>query len=108
MGATVLLADGALELQVVEKSPDSLTCRVVVGGPLSSHKGVNLPGVLLPISALTAKDRDDLDFGLEQGFDLVALSFVRTAADVMELKDHHRQPWLEHPGHRQNREAGSR
>jgi pyruvate kinase len=87
VGATVLLADGALELQVVEKSPDSLTCRVVVGGPLSSHKGLNLPGVLLPISALTAKDRDDLAFGLAQGVDLVALSFVRTAADVVELKD---------------------
>jgi pyruvate kinase len=87
VGATVLLADGALELQVVEKSPESLTCRVVVGGPLSSHKGVNLPGVLLPISALTAKDRDDLAFGLAQGVDLVALSFVRTAADVVELKD---------------------
>lgn len=87
VGATVLLADGALELQVVEKSPDSLTCRVMVGGLLSSHKGLNLPGVALPISALTAKDRADLDFGLELGVDLVALSFVRSAADVLELKE---------------------
>ena len=86
-GATVLLADGALELTVLEKSGDTLTCRVVVGGPLSSHKGLNLPGVALPISALTAKDRGDLDFGLTQGVDLVALSFVRAARDVAELKE---------------------
>ena len=87
VGATVLLADGALELEVLEESADTLTCRVVVGGPLSSHKGLNLPGVSLPISALTAKDREDLDFGLAHGVDLVALSFVRTAADVRELKE---------------------
>jgi pyruvate kinase len=87
VGATVLLADGALELEVLEKSPDTLTCRVVVGGPLSSHKGLNLPGVNLPISALTVKDRKDLDFGLNLGVDLVALSFVRSASDVAELKE---------------------
>ncbi|MFW6127275.1 MAG: pyruvate kinase [Thermodesulfobacteriota bacterium] len=87
VGASVLLADGALELKVVEKGADSLTCRVVVGGALSSHKGVNLPGVPLPISALTDKDRDDLNFGLDQGVDLVALSFVRSPEDVQELKD---------------------
>ena len=87
VGATVLLADGALELQVVEKSPDSLKCRIVVGGLLSSHKGINLPSIPLPISALTAKDREDLAFGLELGVDLVALSFVRSAADVVELKE---------------------
>ncbi|MFZ2089173.1 MAG: pyruvate kinase [Desulfobaccales bacterium] len=87
VGSTVLLADGALELLVVEKFPDSLRCKVVVGGPLSSHKGINLPGVLLPISALTAKDREDLAFGLDLGVDLVALSFVRSPEDVVELKE---------------------
>jgi pyruvate kinase len=87
VGATVLLADGALELRVVEKSPESLACRVVVGGALSSHKGVNLPKVPLPISAFTDKDRDDLNFGLEHGVDLVALSFVRSPEDVQELKE---------------------
>jgi pyruvate kinase len=87
VGATVLLADGSLELLVLDKTADTLRCRVEVGGPLSSHKGLNLPGVALPISALTAKDRDDLDFGLAQGVDLVALSFVRSAQDVMELKE---------------------
>ena len=87
VGARVLLADGALELEVLEKTGDALVCRVVVGGPLSSHKGVNLPGVKLPISALTAKDREDLDFGLKLGVDLVALSFVRAAEDVVELQE---------------------
>jgi len=85
--ATVLLADGALELRVVEKSADTLTCRVIVGGPLSSHKGVNLPGVTLPISAFTAKDRDDLAFGLKHEVDFVAQSYVRSAADVTEVKE---------------------
>ncbi|MGQ9689075.1 MAG: pyruvate kinase [Desulfobaccales bacterium] len=87
VGARVLLADGSVELEVVEKSAEALTCRVVVGGPLSSRKGLNLPGVYLPISALTEKDKDDLDFGLEQGVDFIALSFVRTASDVLELKE---------------------
>jgi pyruvate kinase len=87
VGARVLLAEGALELQVEDKSPDSLICRVVVGGPLSSRKGLNLPGIVLPISALTAKDGNDLDFGLDQGVDFVALSFVRSAEDILELKD---------------------
>jgi pyruvate kinase len=87
VGAAVLLADGALELAVLEKSADTLTCRVVVGGPLSSHKGLNVPGISLPISALTDKDREDLEFGLDQGVDLVAMSFVRSAQDVVELKE---------------------
>ncbi len=86
VGATVLLADGDLELKVMEKTPDSLVCQVVVGGPLSSHKGINLPGVMLPISAITPKDRDDLAFGMELGVDMVALSFVRSPEDVVDLK----------------------
>jgi pyruvate kinase len=87
IGATVLLADGALEFEVVLKSADDLTCRVVAGGRLSSHQGVSLPGVALPISSLTDKDRDDLAFGLDQGVDWVAMSFVRTANDVAEVKE---------------------
>jgi len=87
VGATILLADGALELRVLEKSPEALKCRVVVGGPLSSHKGLNLPKVPLPISSVTDKDKDDLHFGLEQGVDLVAMSFVRSPEDVQEVKD---------------------
>ncbi|MEJ2071052.1 MAG: pyruvate kinase, partial [Syntrophobacterales bacterium] len=87
VGATILLADGALELRVLEKSPESLKCRVVVGGPLSSHKGLNLPKVSLPISALTDKDRDDVNFCQDQGVDFVAMSIVRSPEDVQGVKD---------------------
>ena len=59
----------------------------VVGGEISSHKGVNLPGVVIPVPSLTEKDHEDLLFALELGVDFVALSFVRTAADVRELKE---------------------
>jgi pyruvate kinase len=62
------------------------TCTVVVGGPVSSHKGVNLPGVPVPIPSLTRKDTEDLEFALSLGVDFVALSFVRSAADVRDLR----------------------
>ncbi|MFZ1026973.1 MAG: pyruvate kinase [Limnoraphis robusta] len=88
-GANILLDDGKVEM-IVEKV-DSLTkelhCRVVVGGPLSNSKGVNFPGVYLSIKALTDKDRKDLMFGLDQGVDWVALSFVRNPQDVLEIKE---------------------
>ncbi len=60
---------------------------VVNGGPLGEHKGINLPGIELPTSAMTAKDIEDLRFGLEQGVDIVALSFVQTAADVIRARE---------------------
>ncbi|NEP56903.1 MAG: pyruvate kinase [Symploca sp. SIO2G7] len=88
-GATILLDDGKVEMKVEEVVPaqGSLHCRVVVGGPLSNNKGVNFPGVYLSIKALTDKDRQDLIFGLDQGVDWVALSFVRNPQDVLEIKD---------------------
>ena len=88
-GATILLDDGKVEM-VVEKvdcHSENLHCRVVVGGVLSSNKGVNFPGVYLSINALTEKDREDLMFGLDQGVDWVALSFVRNPQDILEIKD---------------------
>ncbi|MCS7031650.1 MAG: pyruvate kinase [Gloeomargarita sp. SKYG116] len=89
VGATILLDDGRVEMRVEEVRPDTkeLYCRVTVGGVLSNHKGVNFPGVSLSVKALTEKDREDLLFGLEQGVDWVALSFVRSPEDVLELKD---------------------
>lgn len=81
-GDTVLLSDGALELRVEAVAGPDIRCRVIVGGPLSSHKGINLPGRSLRTPALTAKDIEDLEFGLRQGVDYVALSFVRRAADL--------------------------
>ncbi|MEM9504276.1 MAG: pyruvate kinase [Cyanobacteria bacterium P01_E01_bin.43] len=88
-GATILLDDGKVEMQVeaIDKEQNELHCRVVVGGVLSNNKGVNFPGVYLSIKALTDKDRKDLLFGLNQGVDWVALSFVRNPQDVLEIKE---------------------
>lgn len=87
--ATILLDDGKVEMQVqkVDLAAENLHCRVVVGGELSSNKGVNFPGVFLSVKALTDKDREDLMFGLDQGVDWVALSFVRNPQDLLEIKD---------------------
>ena len=88
-GSTILLDDGRVEMLVEEadKVKRDLHCRVVVGGPLSNNKGVNFPGVYLSIKALTDKDREDLIFGLGQGVDWVALSFVRNPQDILEIKE---------------------
>ncbi|MEM1280702.1 MAG: pyruvate kinase, partial [Cyanobacteria bacterium P01_H01_bin.152] len=88
-GATILLDDGKVEMQVesVDQDQGELHCRVVVGGVLSNNKGVNFPGVYLSIKALTEKDKKDLVFGLGQGVDWVALSFVRNPQDVLEIKE---------------------
>ncbi|RZM82358.1 pyruvate kinase [Leptolyngbya iicbica] len=88
-GATILLDDGKVEMVVesVEPEKGDLHCRVVVGGVLSNNKGVNFPGVYLSIKALTEKDKKDLVFGLDQGVDWVALSFVRNPQDVLEIKE---------------------
>ncbi|WP_199249167.1 pyruvate kinase [[Phormidium] sp. ETS-05] len=88
-GATILLDDGRVEMVVekVDRSARELHCRVVVGGTLSNSKGVNFPGVYLSIKALTEKDRQDLLFGLDQGVDWVALSFVRNPQDMLEIKE---------------------
>ncbi len=87
-GASILIDDGKVEMVVerVDQTSRELHCRVVVGGTLSNNKGVNFPGVYLSIAALTEKDREDLMFGLDQGVDWVALSFVRNPDDVREIK----------------------
>lgn len=88
-GSTILLDDGKVEMFVeeVDRKNRLLHCQVVVGGPLSNNKGVNFPGVYLSVKALTEKDREDLLFGLDQGVDWVALSFVRNPQDVLEIKE---------------------
>lgn len=87
--ATILLDDGKVEMKVerIDLANQDLHCRVVVGGVLSSNKGVNFPGVCLSVKALTQKDREDLMFGLDQGVDWIALSFVRNPQDILEIKD---------------------
>jgi pyruvate kinase len=85
-GHDVLIDDGLVRLAVEEVVQGKARCRVVVGGEVKSHKGVNLPGVPVPIPSLTKKDLDDLTFALGLGVDFVALSFVRAAADVRDLQ----------------------
>jgi len=85
-GAELLLDDGRLRLKVKRCGKDFADTTVVDGGMLSDRKGVNVPGVVLPLSAMTAKDRADLDFGLALGVDWVALSFVQRAADIVDAK----------------------
>ncbi len=87
--AKILLDDGKVEMKVekINQANQDLHCRVVVGGALSSNKGVNFPGVFLSVKALTKKDREDLMFGLDQGVDWIALSFVRNPQDILEIKD---------------------
>src|SRR6202162_4514342 len=82
VGARVLLRDGLIELRVRTVRGKDVVCDVLNGGTLGEHQGINLPGTALSIPALTEKDRKDLEFGLKHGVDAVALSFVRTAADV--------------------------
>jgi pyruvate kinase len=85
-GHDVLIDDGLVRLSVEEVVHGRARCRVIVGGEVRSHKGVNLPGVPVPIPSLTKKDLDDLQFALTMGVDFVALSFVRAAADVRDLQ----------------------
>jgi pyruvate kinase len=85
-GHEVLIDDGLVRLQVEEVASGRARCGVIVGGAVSSHKGVNLPGVPIPIPSLTRKDLEDLEFALGLGCDYIALSFVRSAADVRDLK----------------------
>jgi pyruvate kinase len=85
-GDSILLADGAILLSVRARSADGVVCDVVHGGELSAHKGMNVPGARLSIPSVTAKDRTDIAFGVRAGVDWIALSFVRTAADVHALR----------------------
>ncbi len=88
VGETVLIDDGKLHLKVMETNgKDNVRCMVTVGGHLSSKKGVNLPNTKISLPCLTIKDLRDLDFALDQDFDWIGLSFVRSVTDIVELKD---------------------
>jgi len=86
-GHDILIDDGLIHLRVEAVERGRARCTVVTGGVVAAHKGVNVPGVPVPIPSLTRKDMDDLDFALDIGVDFVALSFVRSAADVRDLKE---------------------
>ena len=85
-GTMLLLDDGKLRLEVKACGPDYAETQVIVGGPLTDRKGVNVPGVVLPISPLTDKDREDLAFGLDLGVEWIGLSFVQRPEDLVEAR----------------------
>jgi pyruvate kinase len=85
-GDTILLSDGTIELRVVEREGQTIQCRIMVGGLLTSHKGINFPTRSILASAFTNKDHQDLLFGIQHGVDLIGLSYVKEAADIKEVK----------------------
>ncbi len=86
-GDRILIDDGLIELKVQKIEGEDISCLVVNGGELGSQKGVNVPGVKVKLPALTDKDKEDIVFGIEQGFDFIAASFVRSAEAVLEIKE---------------------
>ncbi len=87
VGNRVLLDDGKLEMEIIEVGNDEALAKVTLGGELQSNKGVNLPGISLDIPGFTEKDHEDLIFGLSQGVDAIAISFVRDAQDITHIRD---------------------
>ncbi len=85
-GTIIMLQDGTKRLEVVEVKGNDIICKVMIGGKLSGRKGVNVPGANLSISALTEKDKEDVKFGIKNKVDFVALSFVRRASDIADLR----------------------
>lgn len=85
-GDHMLLDDGTKEVEVVSANPRELQAKVITGGELHSRKGVNLPNTVIPIPSLTAKDRENAEWAISEDFDYLAMSFVRRAADVLELR----------------------
>ena len=86
-GDRLLIDDGKVRLKTLSVAPDRIEAEVMVGGKVSNHKGVNVPDVVVPIPALTAKDKSDLDFALAQGADYIALSFVQRPEDIAEARE---------------------
>lgn len=94
-GNKILIDDGLIELEVLKVGEKALEAKVIYGGILKNRKGMNLPGVMLPVEAMTEKDLKDLDFGLKYGVDFIALSFVRFGKDIRQLReiiDLHKSP----------------
>lgn len=86
VGADVLLDDGLISLKVTAKKGDELECLVQNNGTIKDNKGVNVPGVTLSLPYISAKDKDDILFGIEEGFDFIAASFTRSAQDILEIR----------------------
>ncbi|CAM2969179.1 pyruvate kinase [Paenibacillus sediminis] len=87
VGSTILIDDGLIGLTVVDIQGTEIKCRIVNGGTVKSKKGVNVPGVHISLPGITEKDANDIIFGIEQGIDFIAASFVRKASDVLEIRE---------------------
>lgn len=87
VGSTILIDDGLIGLTVEEIAGTEIKCRIVNSGPIKSKKGVNVPGVHISLPGITEKDANDIVFGIEQGIDFIAASFVRKASDVLEIRE---------------------
>lgn len=85
-GAQVLIDDGLVEMEVIRVTETDIICSVVNGGVISNHKGVNVPGTKLSMPFISEKDREDIIFGIENGFDFIAASFTRSAEDILEIR----------------------
>jgi len=90
-GDTVLLADGALKLEVLSVTPANVRCKVIIGGRLKSGQAVHIPGRAVPLRVPTAKDRDDVLFGIRHGVDAIALSYATSAEEMEDLREFVRQ-----------------
>lgn len=86
-GNIIMVDDGKKKFEVVEIKGKEIKCKIIIGGETKGKRGVNLPGAYLKISSLTEKDKQDLEFGIKNKIDIIAFSFVRTPADVKELRD---------------------
>lgn len=87
VGTRILIDDGLISMRVESMTDTDIVCIVENGGPVSNHKGVNVPNVALSMPYVSDKDREDIIFGIEQGFDFIAASFVRTADDILQIRD---------------------
>ena len=85
-GDAILLDDGLVRMTVLETTPTTIRCKVLNSGVMKNNKGVNIPGVRLSMPYVSQRDREDILFGIQEGFDFIAASFVRTAADIRELR----------------------
>ncbi len=86
VGTTILIDDGLIEMQVEEMKGEEIICRVINGGFVSNHKGVNVPGAILSMPYISDVDRADILFGIEMGYDFLAASFARCKEDILEVK----------------------
>ena len=85
-GMTILIDDGLIELQVDSVTDTDIVCTVINGGPVSNHKGINVPGAELSLPFVSKQDKEDIEFGCRMGYDFIAASFTRTADDIREIK----------------------